>query len=102
MVPERDQLSERLPSVLATIYLIFNEGYAASATDELIRHELCAEAIRLGRVLAEAMPDEREVKGLLGLMILHDAEKRGASGQRRAISSCSASRTARSGTATHR
>ena len=65
-VPERDQLSERLPSVLATIYLIFNEGYAATASDELIRRELCAEAIRLGGVLVEVMPSEREVKGSLG------------------------------------
>ena len=76
-VPERDQLPERLPSVLATIYLIFNEGYSASATDELVRHELCTEAVRLGQVLADEMPDEREVKGLLGLMILHDARSAG-------------------------
>jgi RNA polymerase sigma-70 factor (ECF subfamily) len=76
-VPERDQLSERLPSVLATIYLIFNEGYAATASDELIRRELCAEAIRLGRVLLEVMPSEREVKGLLALMLLHDARSAG-------------------------
>ena len=72
-VPEHDQLSERLPSVLATIYLIFNEGYSATASDELIRRELCAEAIRLGGVLVEVMPSEKEVKGLEALMLLHDA-----------------------------
>ncbi len=77
VVPDRDQLPERLASALATIYLIFNEGYAASASDELIRHELCAEAIRLARVLSLEMPDEREAKGLLALMILHDARSRG-------------------------
>ena len=76
-VPERDQLSERLPSVLATIYLIFNEGYAATVSDELVRRELCAEAIRLGGVLDEVMPSETEVKGLLALMLLHDARSAG-------------------------
>jgi RNA polymerase sigma-70 factor, ECF subfamily len=77
VVPERDQMPERLASVLATIYLVFNEGYSATASDELVRHELCAEAIRLGRVLAGEMPDEREAKGLLALMILHDARSAG-------------------------
>jgi RNA polymerase sigma-70 factor (ECF subfamily) len=76
-VPEHAQLSERLPSVLATIYLIFNEGYAATASDELIRRELCVEAIRLGAVLMEVMPSEGEVKGLLALMLLHDARSAG-------------------------
>ena len=74
-VPEPEQLTGRLPSVLATIYLVFNEGYAASESDELIRRELCAEAIRLGRVLLEMMPREGEVAGLLGLMLLHDARR---------------------------
>ncbi|MGH2985763.1 MAG: RNA polymerase sigma factor [Solirubrobacterales bacterium] len=74
-VPTADQLPERLPSVLATLYLIFNEGYAASQSDELIRRELCAESIRLARVLREIMPREREVDGLLALMLLHDARR---------------------------
>jgi RNA polymerase sigma-70 factor (ECF subfamily) len=62
-VPPDHLLPERLSSVLAVLYLIFNEGYAASAGDALVRRELCAEAIRLGRVLAELMPDEPEVLG---------------------------------------
>jgi RNA polymerase sigma-70 factor (ECF subfamily) len=74
-VPEPDQLPARLPSVLATVYLIFNEGYAASESDELVRRELCADAIRLGRGLVELMPDEDEVAGLLGLMLLHDSRR---------------------------
>ena len=74
-VPAAHQLPERLPSVLATVYLIFNEGYSASGTDELIRRELCAEAIRLARVLREIMPREREIDALLALMLLHDARR---------------------------
>ncbi len=74
-VPEPEQLPERLPSVLATLYLVFNEGYAAAESDELIRRELCAEAIRLTRVLLEVMPSENEVAGLLALMLLHDARR---------------------------
>jgi RNA polymerase sigma-70 factor, ECF subfamily len=77
VVPEREQMPERLASVLATIYLVFNEGYSATASDELVRHELCAEAIRLGRVLVQEMPHEREAKGLLALMMLHDARSAG-------------------------
>jgi RNA polymerase sigma-70 factor (ECF subfamily) len=61
--------------VLAVIYLVFNEGYSASAGDELIRHELCDEAIRLGRILCELMPDEPEAAGLLALMLLQDSRK---------------------------
>jgi RNA polymerase sigma-70 factor (ECF subfamily) len=72
-VPEAHELPERLDAALAVIYLIFNEGYAASAGDALIRRELCAEAIRLGRVLRDLMPDEPEALGLLALMLLHDA-----------------------------
>jgi RNA polymerase sigma-70 factor (ECF subfamily) len=74
-VPPPEQLPERLPSVLSTIYLIFNEGYLATASDALIRRELCAEAIHLGRVLVSIMPREREVQGLLALMLLTDARR---------------------------
>jgi len=61
--------------VLAVLYLVFNEGYSASAGDALIRRELCAEAIRLGRVLALLMPDEPEALGLLALMLLQDSRR---------------------------
>jgi len=74
-VPPNHLLPERLGSVLAVLYLIFNEGYAASAGDALVRRELCAEAVRLGRVLAELMPDEGEALGLLALLLLHDARR---------------------------
>jgi RNA polymerase sigma-70 factor (ECF subfamily) len=69
-VPSDADLPERLGSVLAVLYLIFNEGYAASSGEQLIREELATEAIRLGRLLAELMPDEPEVQGLLALMVL--------------------------------
>jgi RNA polymerase sigma-70 factor (ECF subfamily) len=69
-VPAESDLPERLQAVLAVVYLIFNEGYTASSGDRLVREELCAEALRLGRLLAELMPDEPEVKGLLALMLL--------------------------------
>jgi RNA polymerase sigma-70 factor (ECF subfamily) len=69
-VPNEADLPDRLRAVLAVVYLIFNEGYAASSGDRLVREDLCAEAIRLGRVLAELMPDEPEVMGLLALMLL--------------------------------
>ena len=69
-VPEGAELSARLPAVLAVVYLIFNEGYAAHTGDALVRHDMCEEAIRLGLILAELMPLEPEVLGLLALMEL--------------------------------
>ena len=74
-VPDEADLPERLQAVLAVVYLIFNEGYTASSGDRLIREDLCAEAIRLGRLLAELMPDEPEVMGLLALMLLIESRR---------------------------
>jgi RNA polymerase sigma-70 factor (ECF subfamily) len=74
-VPREADLPERLRAVLAVVYLIFNEGYMASSGETLVREDLCAEAIRLGRVLAELMPDEPEVLGLLALMLLVESRR---------------------------
>jgi RNA polymerase sigma-70 factor, ECF subfamily len=74
-IPAEAGLPERLRAVLAVVYLIFNEGYLASEGDQLSRAELCAEAIRLGRLLSQLMPDEPEVLGLLALMLLTDARR---------------------------
>lgn len=74
-VPGEAELPARLRSVLLVVYLIFNEGYAATSGEGLIREELCAEAIRLGRLLAGLLPDEPEVLGLLALMLLTDARR---------------------------
>jgi RNA polymerase sigma-70 factor (ECF subfamily) len=74
-VPPADVLPERLEAVMAVIYLIFNEGYAATSGTALVRADLCAEAIRLGRILHELIPGNSEVRGLLALMLLHDARR---------------------------
>jgi RNA polymerase sigma-70 factor (ECF subfamily) len=74
-VPPAHLLPERLPPVTACIYLVFSEGYAATAGDELVRRELCDEAIRLGRLVVELMPDEPEARGLLALMLMQDSRR---------------------------
>ncbi|HEY0945448.1 MAG TPA: RNA polymerase sigma factor [Opitutaceae bacterium] len=74
-VPGEEQLAERLDAVLAVIYLVFNEGYSASAGAALVRADLCAEATRLSRQLVELLPAEREPRGLLGLILLADARR---------------------------
>jgi RNA polymerase sigma-70 factor (ECF subfamily) len=74
-VPTAPDLPARLRAVLGVVYLIFNEGYSASSGDRLVREDLCADAIRLGRLLVELMPDEPEVRGLLALMLLVESRR---------------------------
>lgn len=74
-VPAQEDLPDRLDPVLQVVYLVFNEGYSASVGKELIRHDFSGEAIRLGRLLIELLPEEAEVLGLLALMLLHDSRR---------------------------
>ncbi|WP_152189913.1 RNA polymerase sigma factor [Georgenia satyanarayanai] len=74
-VPTEEELPGRLQAVLTVVYLVFNEGYTATSGEHLVRGELCAEAVRLGRVLLELLPDEPEVRGLLALMLLTQARR---------------------------
>lgn len=75
VVPDHRDLPDRLEAVLLVIYLVFNEGYSASSGDLAIRRELCSEAIRLGRLLCQLLPEEREARALLGLMLLHNSRR---------------------------
>jgi RNA polymerase sigma-70 factor, ECF subfamily len=81
-LPREGDLPARRASVLATLYLVFGEGYAATAGDALVRRDLCAEAIRLARVLCALMPEEPEALGLLALMLLHDSRREARVGER--------------------
>src|SRR5690606_4546902 len=74
-VPPAELLPERLKALLATIYLIFNEGYVSTGGESLTRPDLCGEAIRLGRVLVSLLPESAEARGLLALMLLHDSRR---------------------------
>jgi RNA polymerase sigma-70 factor (ECF subfamily) len=74
-VPRTEALAERLEAVMVVVYLVFNEGYTASFGGRLVRHELCEQAIRLGRMLVELLPIHAEPKGLLALMLLHDSRR---------------------------
>jgi len=75
-VPPANALPQRVPGVLTVLYLVFNEGYSASAGDDLIRRDLCDHAVALTQVLAELLPEEPEANGLLALMLFHRARGR--------------------------
>ena len=95
--PQRTELEQRLASVLEVVYLIFNEGYAATAGDDWMRPALCEDALRLGRVVASLVPDEPEAHGLVALMEIQASRTRARTGPEASRSSCS-TRTARAGT----
>ncbi len=99
VVPPDYELPDRLGSVLAALYLIFNEGYAATSDEALVRRELCAEAIRLTRILRSLMPDEPEAAGLLALMLLQDSRRDARTGSRRRIRAVGGAGSQRSGIA---
>jgi len=80
-VPPEQELAGRLEAVLLVIYLVFNEGYSANSGDTAIRHELCAEAIRMGRILCRLLPSQTEARALFALMLLHDSRRNARSGQ---------------------
>jgi RNA polymerase sigma-70 factor (ECF subfamily) len=80
-VPPEKELAGRLEAVLLVIYLVFNEGYSATSGDTAIRHELCAEAIRMGRFLCQLLPRQTESRALLALMLLHDSRREARAGQ---------------------
>src|SRR4029078_1471752 len=80
-VPRGAELADRLSSVLGVVYLIFNEGYSATAGDDLIRPGLCEDALRLGRILAELAPEEPEVHGLVALMEINASRTAARTGQ---------------------
>lgn len=75
-IPPEQELVPRLEAVLLVVYLVFNEGYSATSGDTAIRHELCAEAIRLGRILCLLLPNQSETRALLALMLLHDSRRK--------------------------
>lgn len=81
-VPERSEMPERLEAVLLAIYLVFNEGYSASSGEDVVRAELCAHAIHIGRILTSLMPNEGEATGLLSLMLLQDSRRRARTNER--------------------
>jgi RNA polymerase sigma-70 factor (ECF subfamily) len=81
-VPSREDLPARLDAVLSVLYLIFNEGYLAARGEALVRHDLCAEAVRLARTVAALLPGEPEALGLLALMLLHDSRREARAGPR--------------------
>ena len=85
--------------MLAVVYLVFNEGYAASAGDALVRQDLCAEAIRLARLLADLMPDEPEVSGLLALLLLTESRRAARTTPAGDAGAAAPTRTAPAGTA---
>jgi RNA polymerase sigma-70 factor (ECF subfamily) len=84
-VPPREALPERLEAVMAVVYLVFNEGYAATSGDAIIRRDLCGEAIRVGRLLAGLVPDRGEPRALLALMLLHESRRDARAGADGAI-----------------
>jgi RNA polymerase sigma-70 factor, ECF subfamily len=84
-VPPDEELTDRLRAVLAVLYLVFNEGYSASGGDELVRRELCDEAIRLAKLLVLLMPDEPEALGLLAVMLFHDSRREARTGPDREL-----------------